>query len=309
MGMGKPKLLIPLAAAALALGMAPTAWAHGFGDRYDLPVPLSFFAAGGGAAVVLSFAIIRIVVEAEKGPLVYPRFNLFQTAWIRFLLGRLIGWIVRMAALFLFFLVLVAGFFGDENPVSNLAPTFVWVVWWVGLGFFVALFGNLWALINPWKNLYGWAESVHQLLRPGKQLGLGLQYPEKAGIWPSVVLFFCFAWVESAFKGSSDPRILAILIEMYSVITLVGMFMFGKHQWLRHGEAFSVVFGYLARFSITEMRIKGPDSCAGCDAGCAGEDGDCVNCLQCLEGAQDPEFNLRPTAVGLKTWAGLEPTF
>ncbi len=293
------KLILPLAAIAKAMGAASTARAHGFGDRYDLPVPLSFFAVGGGAAVVLSFAIIGIVVDVEKGALRYPRFDLFQAKWSRFLMGKLAVWLVRLVSVFLFFLLLAAAFFGDVNPVSNLAPTFIWVIWWVGMGFFVALFGNLWALVNPWKILYGWAESIHQLARPGKQLGLGLPYPEGAGKWPSVALFLCFSWVESAFGGSSDPRNLGILIEMYSVITLLGMFIFGKHQWLQHGEAFSVVFGFLARFSVTELRVKGADACGECGADCAGDDGDCVDCHQCLEIANESEFNLRPPAVGL----------
>ena len=167
------KLILPLAAIAMALGAASTARAHGFGDRYDLPVPLSFFAVGSGAAVVLSFAIIGIVVDVEKGALRYPRFDLFQAKRSRFLMGKLAVWLVRLVSVFLFFLLLAAAFFGDVNPVSNLAPTFIWVIWWVGMGFFVALFGNLWALVNPWKILYGWAESIHQLARPGKQLGLG----------------------------------------------------------------------------------------------------------------------------------------
>ena len=299
MSMREIKFLLPLVAAAVALGAAPTVWAHGFGDRYDLPVPLSYFVVGGGAAVVLSFAIIGIVVEAEKGALVYPRFNLFQISGARFLLGQATAWILRLAGLSLFFLVLVAGFYGDSDPVSNLAPTFIWVIWWVGMGFFIALFGNLWALVNPWKILYGWAESAHQLVWSGKQLGLGVKYPESAGIWPSVILFFCFAWLESAFSGSSDPRNLVLLAVIYSLITLTGMFIFGKHEWLRHGEAFSVVFGFLARFSVTEMRIKGTTSCVACGDSCAGEDGDCVNCSQCLETAIDSEFNLRPPAVGL----------
>ena len=297
--MGKLKFISPLAAVALVLATAPTVWAHGFGDRYDLPVPLTFFAVGGAAAVVLSFAIIGIVVEAESGGLGYPRLNLFQTTWSRFLLGRLVPWIVRSAGVVVFILVLAAAFFGDVNPVANLAPTFIWVIWWVGMGFFVALFGNVWVLLNPWRNLYGLAETLYGVVRPGKPLTLGVEYPQKAGIWPGVVIFFCFAWLESVFSGSADPRNLGILIAVYSVITLSYMFIFGKHQWLRRGEAFSVVFGYLARFSITEVRIEGSDSCGACDAECVGNDGDCVNCYQCLEGNQAARFNLRPPAVGL----------
>ena len=35
-------------------------FAHGFGERYDLPVPLFLYISGAGMAVVLSFGIIGI---------------------------------------------------------------------------------------------------------------------------------------------------------------------------------------------------------------------------------------------------------
>ena len=43
------------------------ALAHGFGQRYDLPVPLWLWAAAAGAAVALSFVIIGLFVRASPG--------------------------------------------------------------------------------------------------------------------------------------------------------------------------------------------------------------------------------------------------
>ena len=37
--------------------------AHGFGERYDLPVPLWLYITGAGMAVVLSFGIIGTIVK------------------------------------------------------------------------------------------------------------------------------------------------------------------------------------------------------------------------------------------------------
>ena len=51
------KLFLPLLVLGLAL-LAQPAYAHGFGDRYDLPVPLGYFLVGAGVAVVLSFATL-----------------------------------------------------------------------------------------------------------------------------------------------------------------------------------------------------------------------------------------------------------
>ena len=73
---------------------------------------------------------------------------------------------------------------------------------------------------------------------------LGVDYPSNWALWPAVVLLFVFAWLESAFSESAVPKSLSQLIIFYSVITWLGMFIFGKHQWLQHGEVFSVVFGF-----------------------------------------------------------------
>ncbi len=43
------------------------AGAHGFGQRYDLPVPLWLWVTAAAAAVVSSFAVIGLFVRASPG--------------------------------------------------------------------------------------------------------------------------------------------------------------------------------------------------------------------------------------------------
>jgi hypothetical protein len=84
------------------------------------------------------------------------------------------------------------------------------------------------------------------------------------------------------------------------------MALFGKETWLRNGEAFSVLFGILARFAPTEVRVKDRRACEVC-RGCVTkarfepDGGGCVNCWGCFEraGPKDRELNLRPPGVGL----------
>ena len=292
------KFIVLLLAVGAGLLVQPV-FAHGFGERYDLPVPLSYFMIGGAAAVILSFVLIGAVARGEVRRFDYPRFNLLSFSWVRVALSRWALLPLKLASVFLLGLVVSAGLFGDTRPPDNFAPTFIWVIWWVGIGFFVALFGNLWALVNPWKILYGWAEAFYDLIRPGRDMGLNWEYPPKLGVWPAVALFFAFAWAENAFGESADPRRLAAMAISYSAITLGGMFLFGKHQWLSRGEAFSMVFGFLSRFSITEVRVTEPVVCGDCSVPCQGEDGGCVDCYECWEYAERREFNLRPLAVGL----------
>ena len=305
------KLLISILL-GLVLGaflVAQPVYAHGIGDRYDLPLPLGFFAVGGAAAVVLSFVIVGVVVRGESRLVGYPRFNLFRYRWIEFLLSGPFLWPVKLFSVFLLWLVLTSAIFGTSRPVANFAPTFIWVIWWVGMGFFVALFGNLWALVNPWKIIFSWAEGLLQWTQPERSLHLGHEYPQKWGIWPAVILFFAFAWSENAFAESSSPRFLATMVIVYSLITWAGMFTFGKQQWLRHGEVFSLVFGILSRFSITEVRVPNSQECGECATeDCRSGDGRCIDCYECFEYAKEREFNIRPLGVGLGNLGTINPS-
>ena len=69
-----------LVAMLLALFPDP-AWAHAFGQRYDLPLPLWMFVTGGAAAVFLSFLVIALILKRDHAPGDYPTFNLLRTLW------------------------------------------------------------------------------------------------------------------------------------------------------------------------------------------------------------------------------------
>ena len=67
--MGPQGTVLGLAAALLAT----PACAHGFGQRYDLPIPLSFYLVGAAAAVVVSFVIVGLFVKEAPRAKTYPR--------------------------------------------------------------------------------------------------------------------------------------------------------------------------------------------------------------------------------------------
>ena len=113
------------------------------------------------------------------------------------------------------------------------------------------------------------------------------------------MLFVLYTWVQDAYPNSHVPTQIAIMVVVYSVITLGGMAIFGKHQWLKKGEAFSVVFGLLSRFSITEVRVTDQAACQACSTECQDLEGKCVDCYECFERAKTREVNLRPPAIGL----------
>lgn len=286
---------------AVALAAPALVYAHAFGQRYDLPLPLGLYLTGAGLAVALSFAVLALLTRDTPGLHTYPRLNL-----LRWRLGRVVAHPVlvgmcQCASMLLFVIILLAGFIGHASPLKNLVPTMVWVIWWIGMAYVCALVGDLWALLNPWRITFAWAERLYQRCFPGKQLSYHLRYPAWLGYWPAVGLFLLFAWSERVWDGSEIPRNLAFMILAYSLLTWAGMLVFGREVWLRGGEAFAVVFTVLARFAPLEVRVTDTVLCASCVA-CGGESL-CVNCYECFSRADAArrEWNLRPYAVGLLT--------
>jgi hypothetical protein len=295
-----------VAAAALAfsfiLSVTRPATAHGFGPTYDIPIPLWLYLYGAAAAVVLSFLPLALFSRKERdAPYRYPRFDLFRVRLLRTVLtSRLLTGGLRLLFVALFLVVVIAGLVGLQSGF-NFAPTFVWITWWVGFSFFTAFVGNLWPLVNPWRVVFEWAEGLVRRLGYRDGLQLDEPYPDALGIWPAVGFYLTFVWIENVFSGSYVPRNIALFALAYALITLYGMAFFGKETWLRRGDAFSVFFGLLGRFAPTEVRVKNPEVCLGCE-GC-GDDagGGCVNCYECFARAapEERELNLRPPAIGL----------
>jgi hypothetical protein len=134
--------------------------------------------------------------------------------------------------------LVAAGLRGSRDPLSNPLPLFVWTVWWIGFTYLHAIFGNLWAQVNPWGGLYRLARGLGWKPR--------LDYPARAGYWPAAVGFLAFAWLELVHPSPADPALLAGVVGGYLVVTLAGVFLFGERAWLGYAEPFSVFFRMIA---------------------------------------------------------------
>src|SRR5215203_4096070 len=302
--------LLPL---LLLVALPSQAFAHGLGQSQNLPLPFWLYLFAAAAVVLVSFIQISVSVNEQHTLARYPGRNLLEIGPLRAVLtSRIVLFGVRLLSVVLFLLVIFSGILGVQAPRANFAPTFVWIIWWVGLSFFTAFVGNIWPLINPWQVLFEWAEGLARVFGLKRGLHLGEEYPESWGIWPALVLYAGFIWIENNFAGSATPLYIAVLAVNYSVLTWGGMLVYGKETWLRQGEAFSVYFGILGRFAPTEVRVSDPKLCHECSSkACQEEDGagGCVNCYECFAKAppEDRELNLRPPAVGLSLGERVSP--
>lgn len=239
----------------LALSVPALVAAHGFGQRIDLPVPLYLYLFGGGAIVALSFILLGLLPGRLSEALhEYPRLNLSQSRWFQRVSSPVIVQPIRLLFVAILLISVWSGLFGDQNPAFNSLPTVVWILFAIGVAFFSALIGNIWAVVNPFASLYEYGEN---LLRKVGVTWTSEPMPATWGVWPAILLFFAFRWIENVSLVSSVPDTLAMFILAYAFITFVGMGMFGKDEWLERGDPFSVFFSFLSRFSITEVREDG----------------------------------------------------
>src|SRR5262245_10705384 len=90
-----------LATAALFLAARPAA-AHGFGQRFDLPLPLELWVVGAGLTIVFTFAVMALFVREQAASGSYPRFDLLRLAPFRWIASSAVVDLIKGLALSIF---------------------------------------------------------------------------------------------------------------------------------------------------------------------------------------------------------------
>ncbi len=230
--------------------------AHGIGTVKDLPVPTWLFYWGGAAVLVVSFVALGAL---WREPLLARHSRGRPTAgWLsRFVLSTPLRVAVQTVSVLLFALVFATALDGDRDPFRNLAPTWIYVVFWLGVPLLSVLFGNVWRVLSPWRAIadgYVWLRE-----RTGGRPATVEVYPERLGRWPAAVALFAFVALELAYKDPSSPFTLGFATMVYTVITLFGYATFGRATWQERGEGFAVAFAYFARMApltVVEGRLR-----------------------------------------------------
>jgi hypothetical protein len=222
----------------------PGIFLHGFGPRYDLPAPLFWYLFAAAGVVVISFVLVVAFAGDQVGTraLQYPRrpapflLRLARSPW-----PKAVGGTIGVLALLT---IVITGLFGSSNAALNPAEYLTWIYFWAGLVILSGLVGNLWYLLNPWAAIY-------DLVARFVPLGPVWKLPN-FGVWPAAAAYFSFACLELTTGMANEPWVVAMLALVYSAMTLVGMILFGRDEWLEHGEAFTVLFSIVGKFGPIE---------------------------------------------------------
>ncbi len=221
------------------------AQAHGLVGRQDLPIPRLLFVWAAAAVLIASFVGLAVL---------WPKPRLEQAAGRRVL--TVPAFLVPVAGaigIALFAIVVYAGFAGTQTPTANLAPTAVYVLFWVGLAFVSLFLGDVFRAFNPWRAL-GRAFGFVAKRAAGERLPAPLPYPEKLGRWPAAVGLVVFAWLELVYSGREDPSTVATAALVYAGVQLLGMSVYGVEAWCRRGDAFGVYYSLLGRLGVLDWR-------------------------------------------------------
>lgn len=240
------RILGTVAALSAAVLLVPAvASAHGLVKRASLPIPEEMFIVSALIVLVVSFAALAVLWQKPK---------LEDTEWRPLPGGGAIGsrFVEALCGLIgvaLLALTLWSGYAGAQAPQDNFAPTFVFIIVWVGLVFVAALFGDVYKAFSPWRAIGRFLEAVTRRrdFRP---------YPERLGRWPAALGLLLFTWVELVSGWAIEPRTIAILATLYTVYNLVAQWIWGSDVWNHRGEVFGVYFNFFSRLSIFETRDR-----------------------------------------------------
>src|SRR5690606_30482704 len=106
---------------------------------------------------------------------------------------EVLGGAIGVAA---FAIVVYAGLAGSQSPLENLAPTFIYYVFWVAFPFLSFLIGDAFRLFNPWRAIARAASWAAGRIGGDGALPAPLPYPPALGRWPAAIGILAFAWVE-----------------------------------------------------------------------------------------------------------------
>ncbi|NIZ63047.1 hypothetical protein DL239_18945 [Sedimentitalea sp. CY04] len=218
------------------MAVPDASWAHAFGQRYDLPLPLGFYLAGAGLTVALTFLGSALFLRVEK--------HMRSAIGIRvpYQVTRFMAPLFRMLAVLALALILTVALFGPASPTQNLATIFIWVIWWVGFVLLSALVVDLWSSLNPFATV---VDAALARFEPRKRRS----HPPAWAGWLAVFGLIFLSWIELVSDWSENPRAMALIVLLYTLGLFLGAFWLGRSAWFQTADPLTLLFGLLGRLA------------------------------------------------------------
>lgn len=272
--------------------------------------------------MLVSIAILEVFKRKQQSQLQLAKLELTQFNWVkRFFKSRQIQVAIQLLVVFLFFIIIYAGFYGKQHPGENIAPTLTWNIWWIGLIFLILFFGKMWCYACPWDALTNWLTRLSFFKIKQESINLGWKWPRwLKNIYLATILFIFLTWLELGYNVTLSPEATATLgLLMFGMVFVPGL-LFEKKSFCRYGCLIGRVSGLYAMFSPVEIRSRDLEICRTCktadclkgnDRGYPCPTGQflktmqtntyCIMCAECFRSCRHDNvaFNLRPFAADL----------
>jgi hypothetical protein len=224
----------------VTLGMATllrtgVASAHYMTEPYVLPVPFWLYVYACSATLLVTFAILGYFFGVSS---VGPKIRLWEVPsgkpWA--LLGRVVKLVLRAGSVALLILTIATALFGSLDSTLNASMTLFWVVFLLGLSYASAVIGNVFEFANPWRVVIEWFGALFRVdIEKGR-----FKYPMRLGYYPAFAFYLVLIWSELFVLP--NPFYLGKLLSIYSLIIIVGVWLYGAAAWFQYAEIFSVFF-------------------------------------------------------------------
>ncbi len=203
--------------------------AHGVGSRGTLPLPWWQFAWAAIVALGLSFVGLGSFWRTPRLTADAPRRVVEGTA----VPLTIAEWVLRVVGILIYGVTLGAGLFGTDigGESVNLAPVTIYVMVWVAVPIFAAVFGDFWKALNPF-------ETIGKLFPEQRR-----EAPDHH--WVAGALLFGFLVLELVHPSGDSPRILGWGMVVYSIVMIGGMAVYGR-VWLERADGLALLFRTIA---------------------------------------------------------------
>jgi hypothetical protein len=225
-------------------------FAHAFGARYELPLPLWMFVVGGAAVVLVSFLLVlrrtTAPMPSDMPPDVVPTSRFHPVAGtLSILVTLLVGY---------------TGVAGMQETSENIAPLYFWVLLWIVVPLTVGVIGDWSRPVNPFASLARLGNNS-SLRRASLARSEPLRWTY--GWWPAVALFVLLVLGELVFNlHTTTPAFVGWTMILYGGMCLFLGLLFGD-AFLQRGEVFSGLFNAWGRLGYWRHGAPGSRGFAG----------------------------------------------
>ncbi len=197
-----------------------------------------------------------------------------EVAWRKDLLGyRPVRWLVRqrwlqfaliLPNLFVFTIVIMAGFLGTPIGAKNFAIIFVWIVWWALLILVLVPFGaRIWCAMCPIPAVGEWMQRRAFILWKPKTFGLARKWPKGLrNLWVANFGFASIALTSAVL--TTRPIVTGAVLLGLVIIAAVTHLVFERRTFCRY---LCPVGGFLGLYSMAapvEVRRVDAEVCRQC---------------------------------------------